>query len=266
VEKMSRLKDKCVVITGASGGIGREIAILAASRGARVVLLARSVDKLMQLVTRIQREYGTEAYAFKLDVANTSEIQTVFQKIEETAGEVDVLVNNAGFGLFKELQEADINDTKSMFDVNVIGLIACTGMVVPSMKRRKFGHIINIASQAGKIATPKASVYSATKHAVLGFSNSLRLELVDDGVFVTTVNPGPIETNFFNIADDSGTYVKNIQRYMLKPEHVAQKIVSSMLRKKREINLPGWMNAGSVFYTLFPNLFEKIGKKAFFKK
>lgn len=83
-----------------------------------------------------------------------------------------------------------------MFDVNVLGLIACTQQVLPSMLATKGGHIINIASQAGKIATPKSSTYSATKHAVLGYSNSLRMEVAPQGVYITTVNPGPIETNF----------------------------------------------------------------------
>jgi uncharacterized protein len=153
-----------------------------------------------------------------------------------------------------------------MFEVNVVGLIACTSMVLPTMRERRFGHIINIASQAGKIATPKSSIYSATKHAVLGYSNSLRMELADHQVFVTTVNPGPIATNFFNIADEKGTYVKNVQKFMLQPEFVAGKVVDAMLTKTREINLPRWMNLGSIVYTLFPRAFERIGRKAFNKK
>ena len=83
---------------------------------------------------------------------------------------------------------------------------------------------------------------------------------------VTSVNPGPIATNFFTIADEKGTYVKNVQRYMLQPEYVAQKVVDSMLTKTREINLPRWMNMGSVVYVLFPRLFERIGKSAFNQK
>ncbi|MDQ0219076.1 SDR family oxidoreductase [Peribacillus cavernae] len=263
---MSRLQGKCVVITGASGGIGRETAIRAACEGARVVLLARSIDKLDELKRHLIEQYRTEAYAFRLDVADTTQVKRIFAEIVAVAGEIDVLINNAGFGVFKEAHEADLEETKAMFDVNVLGLIACTQMVLPSMKRRKKGHIINIASQAGKIATPKSSVYSATKHAVLGYSNSLRLESMRDHVFVTTVNPGPISTNFFNIADESGTYVKNVERFMLKPDYVADKIVSAIFTKRREINLPGWMNLGSIFYTLFPRIVETVGKNAFFKK
>lgn len=125
---------------------------------------------------------------------------------------------------------------------------------------------MNIASQAGKIATPKSSIYSATKHAVLGYTNSLRMELSDQRIFVTAVNPGPIETNFFTIADEKGTYVKNVKKFMLKPEYVAKKVVDAMLTPTREINLPRWMNTGSVVYALFPRLFERLGKRMFNKK
>lgn len=134
------------------------------------------------------------------------------------------------------------------------------------MKNRRSGHIINIASQAGKIATPKSSVYAATKHAVLGFTDSLRMEAEQHGIFVTAVNPGPIRTNFFHIADQSGEYVKNVERWMLSPEKVAKRVVSIMMTPTREVNMPRWMNIGSQLYRLFPSVVEKVGKRAFFKK
>ncbi|MFD9626871.1 SDR family NAD(P)-dependent oxidoreductase [Peribacillus muralis] len=263
---MKNLQGKVIVITGASGGIGKEVAIEAAKQGGRLVLLARSLDKLEQLKKELTNQYGIDAYAFKLDVSDTDQITTVFDDIHAQIGEVDVLVNNAGFGTFKEAQDTKMDETKAMFAVNVIGLMACTKLVLPYMKQRKSGHIINIASQAGKIATPKSSLYSSTKFAVLGYSNALRLELMEDHVYVTTVNPGPIETNFFGIADESGTYVKNVEKFMLKPEKVATKIVAAMLTNKREINLPGWMDVAGKWYTLFPGITEFLGKKAFFKK
>jgi uncharacterized protein len=263
---MPSLQGKNIVITGASGGIGAEIAKHCAARGANLVLLARSVDKLEQLKKDLESRYSIKVYVHRLDVSDTNEVEDVFQTIFKEIDTLDVLVNNAGFGVFREAHEATIEEVKSMFEVNVVGLMACTSMVLPKMRERRFGHIINIASQAGKIATPKSSVYSATKHAVLGYSNSLRMELADHQVFVTTVNPGPIATNFFNIADEKGTYVKNVQRFMLKPEYVAETVVNAMLTKTREINLPRWMNLGSVVYTLFPRAFERIGRKAFNQK
>ena len=261
-----QLKGKNIVITGASGGIGAEIAKLCGASGANLVLIARSIEKLNQLQTELQQKHQVRVDVYQLDVSDTDKVKEVFNKILEKIGHIDILVNNAGFGVFREAHEATMTEIKGMFDVNVVGLMACTSMVLPKMRERRSGHIINIASQAGKIATPKSSVYSATKHAVLGYTNSLRMELSDYNVLVTAVNPGPIATNFFNIADEKGTYVKNVKRFMLQPEYVAKKVVESMLTKTREINLPRWMNMGSVVYVLFPRLFERIGKKAFNKK
>ena len=261
-----QLKGKNIVITGASGGIGAEIAKLCASSGANLVLLARSIGKLEQLRMDIQQKHPVKVVVYQLDVSDTVQVQKLFQRIFDTIGDIDILVNNAGFGVFREAHLATLDEIKGMFDVNVVGLMACTSMVLPKMRERRFGHIINIASQAGKIATPKSSVYSASKHAVLGYTNSLRMELADFNILVTSVNPGPIATNFFNIADEKGTYVKNVQRFMLKPEYVAEKVVDSMLTKTREINLPRWMNMGSVVYVLFPRLFERIGKRILNRK
>ncbi len=261
-----QLKAKNIVITGASGGIGAEIARLCAASKANLVLLARSIDKLKRLKAELEAKYQVRVDVFQLDVSDTDQVQKVFREILARIGDIDILVNNAGFGIFREAHEASMDEMKRMFKVNVIGLMACTSMVLPKMRERRFGQIINIASQAGKIATPKSSVYSATKHAVLGYSNALRMELSDYNIQVTTVNPGPIATNFFDIADEQGTYVKNVQRFMLKPEFVARKVVGSMLTRTREINLPRWMNLGSVVYVLFPRLFERIGKRMLNKK
>lgn len=263
---MERLSGKNIVITGASSGIGAEIARLCAKRGANLVLLARSLDKLTELKKSLESTYSVTIDVYRLDVSDTDAVRTIFTEMLSKIGHVDILVNNAGFGVFREAHEASFEEIKSMFDVNVVGLMACTSMVIPGMRERRSGHIINVASQAGKIATPKSSVYSATKHAVLGYTNSLRMELADWNVFVTAVNPGPIATNFFSIADEKGTYVKNVGRYMLQPDYVAKKVVGRMLLKTREVNLPSWMNAGSIIYALFPSVFERLGKRAFNQK
>ncbi len=263
---MGRLNGKIVVITGASSGIGERIAYLAAEQGATPILLARSYKALEEIASIIKQRYNVLCAYYELDVSNTEAVATVFNQILLDYKKVDVLVNNAGFGIFENVIDTDLSKIESMFDVNVLGLVACTKMVLPQMIERNTGHIINIASQAGKISTPKSSVYSATKHAVLGFTNGLRLELANSNVFVTAVNPGPIKTRFFDIADETGNYVKNVEKFMLDPDFVASKVVNTMLVPKRELNLPGWMNMGSIFYQLFPTMFERIGKKAIFKK
>lgn len=257
----NRIYNKNVFITGASRGIGAEIAKKCGEKGARLFLFARNGGLLQQLKEKIEMEHGAEVFIYKLDVSKPDEIEKVFAKALADGGGIDVLVNNAGFGVFRKAEEVNIEEAREMFLVNVVGLIACTTAVLPKFIEQRRGHIINIASQAGKIATPKSSVYSSTKHAVLGYTNSLRMELSDYNIFVTAVNPGPIATDFFNTADVSGTYVKNVEKFMLKPEAVADEIVRKMLVPAREINLPRWMNAGSLIYSLFPRLFEKAGKK-----
>ena len=262
----SRIQGCYVAITGASSGIGEKIAIECARHGAHLVLLARREELLAKLSERIKNDYGVSCYYYSLDVQDFDSVERVFSVIESDVGHIDILVNNAGFGIFNEVVHSSLDEMKNMFEVNVFGLIASTKMVLPAMMKRRKGHIINIASQAGKMATPKSSLYSATKHAVLGFTNSLRLEVKHHNVFVTSINPGPIKTNFFNIADREGHYVKNVERWMLDPDKVARIIVASMLTSKREINLPGWMNAGSTLYQIMPKVFEKLAGNAFFKK
>ncbi|KMY54683.1 oxidoreductase [Bacillus sp. FJAT-27231] len=263
---MSRLQGKTIIITGASSGLGMEIAKQSAAEGASVVLLARRLDRLKEIKEELTRTFSADVFIYSIDISRKEEVERVFDEILKTVASVDVLVNNAGFGVFNEAHEAKWEEIESMFQVNVLGLIACIQMILPHMKTRRSGHIINIASQAGKMATPKSSVYAATKHAVLGYTNSLRMEMARDGVQVTAVNPGPIATEFFTTADPSGSYAKNVARWMLKPEKVASEVVKAMNTNKREINLPKWMNAGSVLYTLFPRVVERIGRNAFFKK
>lgn len=193
---MSRLQGKTVVITGASSGLGMEIAKQTAAEGARLILLARRQERLEEVKETLSRTFSADVRIYSVDISKKAEVEKVFSQMLEEVSAIDILINNAGFGIFSEAHEARWEETEAMFKVNVLGLIACTQMVIPHMKARKSGHIINIASQAGKMATPKSSIYAATKHAVLGYTNSLRMEMARDGVHVTAVNPGPIATEF----------------------------------------------------------------------
>jgi short-subunit dehydrogenase len=263
---VTKLTDKVVIITGASSGIGAEVALQAAQKGAVPVLLARSLDKLETVRDRIKEQTNISPYIYRLNVSDTKNVQSVFEAIKHELKTIDILVNNAGFGLFDYFADVKMEDVESMFSVNVTGLMACTKMVLPTMIENNRGHIMNIASQAGKIPTPKSTVYSATKHAVLGFTNGLRMEVADNNIYVTSVNPGPINTNFFHIADQSGDYAKNVQKFMLQPDTVAKKIVKAMEHPVREINLPKSMNTGSKLYQIFPRIVEQVAGKLFNSK
>jgi uncharacterized protein len=262
----NRIKGKTIVITGASGGIGEQMAIKVAENGGNLALIARRVHLLEALKEKLASEFHCKVEVYPLNVTDYDQIPRVFHSILQDFGSIHALINNAGYGIFQEAHETSFQDVKGMMDVNVLGLMACTGEALPYMRDQGFGHIINIASQAGKFATPKSSAYSASKHAVLGYTNSVRMEAKRYGVKVTAVNPGPIATDFFSIADESGTYVKNVQKFMLDRSYVAEKVVNALFTNKREINLPRWMNMGSRFYQLFPSFVEKVGNNLFFKK
>lgn len=254
MERANRLQGKVVLITGASGGLGEQIAYAAAKRGAKVVVTGRTPEKLEAVRGRCQELAGGPCYAFPLDVTNHQQAAEVLSRIYSEAGPVDVLVNNAGFGLFAEALDTEQTVVEEMFRTNVLALINLSRAVGREMSKAGKGHIINIASQAAKTATPKSAVYAATKFAVLGYSNALRLELKKHGIQVTTVNPGPIKTNFFSKADADGSYLARLKHWVLDPVQVAERIAASMLTSRREINLPWPMELGARLYVLFPRL------------
>ncbi|MBO1306964.1 SDR family oxidoreductase [Enterococcus sp. 669A] len=260
------LTNKVVVVTGGSAGLGEQICYQAAKRGAIVVTCARRIQLIGQVKEKCMELSGKEAYAFQLDISDPDSVDSVLGKIAEEVGSVDVLVNNAGYGLFQDFFEFDYEAARKMFEVNVLGMIYFTQQIALDMVSRKKGHIFNVASMAGKMATAKSTIYSATKFAVLGFSNALRLELKPAGVYVTTINPGPIDTEFFDKADPSGSYLASLGNIVLEPEKLAKAIVKRMGEPTREINRPRVMEAASRMYILFPHIGDWLAGSIFNKK
>lgn len=257
---------KKVVVTGASSGIGEMLVRRIAAYGGTPIMLARSVEKLRQLQLQINEEYNIRAFYYKVDLTDEVEMDEVVASIIREHDVIHALINNAGTGVFQYVENTSIQDVELMFRLNVLAVIRMTKLFIPQFKANKGGHIVNIASQAGKISTPKSAVYASTKHAILGFTNALRQELADYQINVTAVNLGPVKTNFFSHADPEGNYQQNVEKYMLDPEKVALKICENLFSKKREINMPMWMDIGSRFYQLFPGMMEKVLKKQFNKK
>jgi uncharacterized protein len=260
------LTNKIIVITGASSGIGAQIAVDVALHGAVPILLARSSEKLKKVQQIIKNKTNIEAFIYSVDIGDDEAVQRVFMNIYKKFPHIDVLINNAGFGIFELFKDAKTKDIENMFQVNVFGMMYCTKQVLPEMLSKNKGHIINVSSQAGKLATPKSSGYTASKHAVLGFSNSLRLELKQSNIMVSTVNPGPVKTAFFEVADQSGSYEKSVEKYMIHPTVVSSAVIKIIQKPKREINLPRWMDIGSKLYQLMPGVVEKIAGQAFYMK
>ncbi|MTT33234.1 SDR family NAD(P)-dependent oxidoreductase [Terrilactibacillus sp. BCM23-1] len=257
---------KVAVVTGASSGIGREMAIQLAQKGAYPILIARSKSKLESLKKEIISQYQSEADYYILDVSILEDVSKVFNMIIKKYQRIDILINNAGYGTFDYLLDSSMESTKKMFNVNVFGLMACSQSVIPYMIKQKEGHIVNIASIAGKVATPKSTAYAASKHAVLGFTNAMRMELKGTGINVTAINPGPIRTPFFRTADPSGEYVKNIERYLLEPAEVAHQVILAIEKRKREVNMPRLLALGTWLYQCFPGISEKFAGKLLSKK
>lgn len=262
----NHLQDKVVFITGASSGLGEQIAYEAALKDATVVVAARSLDKLKVVKENCEKISGKKAYLFSLDIAEPEEIEATFNEIIETVGPIDVLINNAGFGHFESVLTTDMSIAEDMFRVNVLGLMYTSQLAAIHMADRKTGHIINIASMAGKMATPKSTIYSASKFAVIGYTNALRLELKPLSIQVSTVNLGPVKTSFFDKADKNGDYLEKVDKLVLDPKEVAYKVVKMIGSSKRELNLPKSMEIASRFYTLFPTAGDYLATTLFDKK
>ncbi len=189
----SGVEGRVALVTGASSGIGEATVEVLARGGAKVVAAARRKDKLDALVSRITSA-GGEAFALTADVSTPEAAAQMVRDAEAHFGRVDILVNNAGVMYLEPTAEADLGRWRHMLELNVLGLIAASQAALPGMRARRDGHIVNIASTAGRVANPNSAGYSASKFAVVGFSEGLRKELVKDRVRVTVIEPGVVET------------------------------------------------------------------------
>ena len=189
--------NKTILITGASSGIGEACARKFASQKARLILNARSKDKLLSLAEELKEKYNAECYVMPFDVCDRESAAAALNLLPEEWKSVDVLINNAGLaiGIDKE-HEGNPEEWDLMIDTNIKALLSMTRFIVPGMVERGRGHIINIGSIAGDAAYPGGSVYCATKAAVKALSDGLRIDLVDTPLRVTNIKPGLVETNF----------------------------------------------------------------------
>ncbi|HEX6085633.1 MAG TPA: SDR family NAD(P)-dependent oxidoreductase [Thermoanaerobaculia bacterium] len=213
------LKNKTVVITGASSGIGRATALEMARRGANVVLAARRAVRLEEVASQC-RALGVRALPVATDVTKPEECR----RLIETAGDVDVLVNNAGFAVLGALPDADPATLREMMDTNYFGAVHCTQAVLPRMLARRGGTIVNVASITGLMGFARMTGYCATKFALVGFTEGLRDEVLGSGVNVALVCPGTTDTEFF-VRAEKGT-MPGASRLMMavKPERVARAV------------------------------------------
>lgn len=189
---------KTVLITGASKGIGRELAIVFAQQGYDLVLIARSKDLLAGLSKKLDRKYGVIVTVIEKDLTRTEAPEEIWEELKDR--EINILVNNAGFGDYKEFAHSEWEKQNLMVQLNVTALMHMTRLFLPAMEERGEGKILNLASTAAFLPGPNMSVYYATKAAVLSFSQAVSKEVRKSNVTVTALCPGPTSTNFENAA------------------------------------------------------------------
>ena len=229
-------KQRIIAITGASGGLAQEI-VKQLSPSDGIILLGRDKDKLEKCYRHVENKT-----CLAIDLRDDNAIKKMVDYLYQRFGRIDVFINNAGFGEFKSYDHYTSQEIRDMFDINTFATMTFSRLMA---------------------ATANSSVYAATKFAVIGFSDALRLELADKGVYVTTVNPGPIETSFFDQADPSGAYLESVKKFVLSPKYVAKKIIRILGKNKREVNLPRLLAAAHKGYTLFPRISDKLATNVF---
>ncbi len=194
---MVSLKGKTVFITGVTSGIGKASALAFAEAGANLILCARREDLLSKLAEEIKQKFDVKIHAVKLDVRKKNDVNKMVASLPAEFIKIDILLNNAGLGRgLNKFYEDNPDGWEETIDTNVKGLLYVTYAVLPQMVERQEGHIINIGSIAGHEAYPKGAVYCASKHAVNAITKSLRMDLIDKNIRVSTIDPGLVETGF----------------------------------------------------------------------
>ena len=264
LKSLRSLKNKVVLITGGSQGIGEALANEAARRGAIVVVCARNVEKLELVAKRCMILSGRPSFHYQLDVTDPDAVDRVLTTIQHEVGAIDVLVNSAGVGDMVAVVKQKYTSMSKMVQVNLLATMYLNRKVAKQMMDQGYGAIINIASLAGKIPTPHSGVYSATKAGIVQFDNILRMEVADYGVQVLTVNPGPVKTEFFQKADPTGNYLAMLpEQLQIEPEQLASQVWDNVGHKTREINVPAYTTALSWVYNLIPGLGDWWIKRLF---
>jgi len=260
------LRGNVVAITGASSGIGRELALQIAARGARLALGARDLSRLSEVARECAERGGAEAIAVRTDVSDEASCRAFVEAAIRQFGRIDTLVNNAGIGMWARVDElADASVFERLMRVNYLGAVWCTYHALPHLRRSR-GRIVAVSSLTGKTGVPTRSGYAASKHAMHGFFDSLRIELRGTGVSVTIVCPGFVATEIRerNLGPDGrplGTSPVREAEAMTAGE-CARRIVRALERREREVVMTARGRAGQWLRLLAPGLVDRIAARA----
>jgi short-subunit dehydrogenase len=255
-----RFDEKIVLITGASSGIGRQVAIDFANKGARaVILVARTLSKLEAIEKMLQTNPNSvaEAVAYSCDISRKTDVIGMGKDIIQRFGRVDILVNNAGFGIYGKVLDQTIEDIEAITYTNYLGTVYCSKVFLDSMINRRSGHIVNVASVAASFGVAGLAAYCGAKYAVLGFSESIYHELHRTGVGITVVSPIAVKTNFFN-NESFKNHMPNYTGFALEPKIVSKAILAAAKSPRLEIMVPFFMRAGVWFKHTVPYIVNPI--------
>ncbi|MDF1779814.1 MAG: SDR family NAD(P)-dependent oxidoreductase [Alcanivoracaceae bacterium] len=252
---MKDLTGRVAVVTGASAGIGRAIARELASAGCTVALLARGHDAL-DLLQRELTKAGATALAISCDLGDASAMRAALEKVEAELGPVDILINNVGAGTFKPLHQMSAQECDIAIQLPLLPALTAVHALVPGMRARGVGHIVNLTSPAGIFPLPFMVPYTSARHAMVGLSESLYEELRGTGVGVSLVCPAQVNTGYFERNDaDMGWYPKISSLFPVsEPEQVARRVVTAIRKNEREVVFPALLWAAVATFRKMPRL------------
>ena len=258
------LKNKVVVITGASSGIGEAAAEQFAKKGANIVLVARRKDRLEEVERKLSK-YTIKILVQVCDVSDKQQVKQMSEKVIDTFSRIDILVNNAGFVIYGKVEELSIEDIESQMQTNYFGMINCTKYFLPHFLKQNYGHMVNVASVGGSFGVPGIASYCATKFAMLGFSEGLQHELHGTNVGVTVVSPIMVRTSLFDHPSFKN-FTKHATGISLSSETVANAIIKAANSSRLEIVVPSVVRIGIWLKHTFPFIINPILGNAFRKQ
>ncbi|MGY3211771.1 SDR family oxidoreductase [Mucilaginibacter sp. HD30] len=264
-----KLKDKTVIITGASSGIGKALAIEFAKRGANLVLGARQYVALCEIAQSLEKQYAAKVVAVQCDVVSETDCEHLIKQTILTFGKIDVLINNAGISMRALFKDTDVQVLKSLMDVNFWGMVYCTKYAMPELLKTK-GTLVGVSSIAGYKGLPGRTGYSASKFAMNGFLDALRVENLRTGVHVLTACPGFTASNIRNTALNKNGVQQGEstlhEEKMMTAEQVAAVIVDGVENRARTLIMTGQGKLTVLLSKVLPSLLDKLVYNVFAKE
>ena len=257
-------KNKVVLITGASSGIGKQTAIEFAKLGSSIILVARRKNKLEQVENEL-KQFNVNTLVCACDVSKKDQVEELSKIVLQKFNSIDILVNNAGFAIYGSVSDLSVNEIESQMETNYFGMIYCVKNFLPLMLKKKSGHIVNVASVGASFSVPGVSSYCATKFAMLGFSEGLKHELYGTGVGLTVVSPIMVRTPLFEHPSFTN-FSKFSTGVSLSSETVAKTIIKASNSSRLEIVVPSVARAAIWFKQTFPFLINPIIGRIFRKQ